>query len=75
MPSAYVAEARERQGRISELLVFDRHLLTIDPGAPSGVYQVEVGLYDPESGERYPVSGPGADLPNRRLLLAEVAVK
>ncbi len=55
--------------------IFDRHVLTLDPAAPPGEYQIEVGLYDPETGERYPVSGVGADEANRRVVVGVVRVE
>ncbi len=55
--------------------VFDRHRLLVDPDAPPGVYELEVGLYDLDTGERYEVSGSGADPAARRLLLAEIEVR
>ncbi len=54
--------------------VFDRRILAVDPAAPPGTYTLEVGLYDPDTGERYPVSGPGADPANRRVILGTVEV-
>lgn len=55
--------------------VFDRHVLTLDPAAPPGEYTVEVGLYDPSTGERYPVSGADADPESRRVILGTVTVR
>jgi hypothetical protein len=54
---------------------FDRHVLTVDPSAPPGTYTVEVGMYDPASGERSPVTGADADAANRRVILGTVEVK
>lgn len=48
--------------------LLDRHHLALPLAAPSGPYQLELGLYNPVGAERWPVSGPGADLPNRRAL-------
>ncbi len=55
--------------------VFDRHVLEVDVVAPEGTYQIEVGLYDPDTGERLPVSGGAADPAERRILLGEVEVR
>ncbi|MBK8539804.1 MAG: glycosyltransferase family 39 protein [Ardenticatenia bacterium] len=48
--------------------LFDRHLLAIDPDAPPGRYQIEVGLYDAIGGERWLVEGPGSDAAARRFV-------
>jgi len=41
------------------------HYLVISPGAPGGPYALEMGLYDPLSGDRWPVvetnGQPGPD--------------
>jgi 4-amino-4-deoxy-L-arabinose transferase-like glycosyltransferase len=55
--------------------VFDRHVLTLDPAAPPGEYQIEVGLYNPETGERYPVTGEDAGGANRRVVVGTMIVK
>jgi hypothetical protein len=57
------------------VVLIDRHPLTVDPGAPPGTYQIEVGLYDPNTGQRLPVAGDGADPANRRLLVGAVEVR
>jgi hypothetical protein len=38
-------------------IVLDAYSVSIDPNAPPGPYQIEVGLYDPATGTRLPVSG------------------
>lgn len=48
--------------------LLDRHLLSIDPAAPPGPYQIEVGLYDAADGERWWVEGPGSDAAERRFV-------
>ncbi|MEO8084938.1 MAG: glycosyltransferase family 39 protein, partial [Ardenticatenales bacterium] len=37
---------------------FDRHVITVDPAAPSGHYRLEIGLYDPQTGVRKSVAAP-----------------
>jgi hypothetical protein len=45
----------------------DRYAFALDPAAPPGDYQVEIGLYDPKTGKRLDVtSTAGTD--NRRLI-------
>ncbi len=41
-------------------MVRDRFTLTVPPDAPPGLYDVQVGWYDPVSGERLPVDGSTA---------------
>ena len=55
-------------------VIRDRHELRIDPAAPPGEYQVEVGLYLLATGERLPVLGEGGEALGDRILLGEVQV-
>ena len=57
------------------VVLADRHPVAIDPNVPSGTYQIEIGMYDPTTGERLPVSGDGADPANRRLLVGSVEIE
>ncbi len=50
--------------------VIDRRVLQIGPDTPPGTYQIEVGLYDLETGARLTVAGDAAN----RILLTEVQV-
>ncbi|MFQ5460965.1 MAG: hypothetical protein ACE5EL_09245, partial [Anaerolineae bacterium] len=54
--------------------LFDRHLLDIDATAPPGLYTLEVGLYDPATGDRWQVAGPGADAASKRVVAGEVEI-
>jgi len=56
---------------------FDRHILTVPSDAPPGVYTIEVGMYDPETGERYGVDGSlyDVDVVGKRLKLGTVQVR
>ncbi|HOG45526.1 MAG TPA: glycosyltransferase family 39 protein [Anaerolineae bacterium] len=51
-------------------VIADRHVLTIDPGAPQGDYELEIGLYLPATGERLRTAD-GAD----RVVIARVRVE
>ena len=55
--------------------VFDRHVLDVDPAAPPGTYEVEVGLYFPETGARVAVTGKDADAESRRVALVTVTAR
>ncbi|MSP14458.1 MAG: hypothetical protein EXR62_16080 [Chloroflexi bacterium] len=44
--------------------------LEIPSDAPPGDYQLEIGIYPTGQPDRLPVSGAGADPPNRRILLS-----
>lgn len=49
--------------------VMDRHILTIDPHAPSGDYQIEVGMYVLETGARLPVLDEDGNVMDDRVVL------
>lgn len=48
--------------------VTDRHVLWLDADAPPGVYLLQVGMYDPETGERLAVIGPDGSLSDAFVL-------
>jgi hypothetical protein len=54
--------------------VRDQYDITISPKAPPGEYQLEVGMYLAETGERLPVLGEGVDQAQRVILLSPVQV-
>ena len=57
-------------------VVADRLLVPVDPGSPAGAYDLAVGLYDPETGDRLPVYGTdGERLEDDRFLLGQVDVR
>lgn len=57
-------------------LVEDPYELTLPPDAPHGDYRLSVGMYDPATLERLPVTGPdGNPLPEARIVLATVQVR
>ncbi len=52
-------------------IVLDEHTLQIPADLPAGAYTVAVGMYDPDSLERWPVAGPDGQLiPERRVVLS-----
>jgi hypothetical protein len=55
--------------------VADEHTLPIPPDLAPGEYRLVVGMYEPRSGQRAPVVGPGGPEPNDRALLGAVAVR
>ncbi len=55
-------------------LVEDRHVIQVDPAAPSGSYQVLVGLYDPATLERLEAVGPEGPLPEGAVTLTELRI-
>ena len=57
--------------RAGEVLV-DRYAIPLDGAAPTGHYQVEIGMYLPSTGERLPVDNGTA--PDNRVVLATVEV-
>ncbi len=55
--------------RAAEVLL-DERALFVPADLPPGAYTLWVGLYDPETGARLPVSGADADVANGRVRLA-----
>jgi hypothetical protein len=55
------------------MFIEDAHQLDIAPGTPPGVYRLEVGLYDPASGQVLPAAGQPVGQ-SGGLLLGEVPV-
>ncbi len=49
-------------------IVVDDYEIRVDTGAPPGSYMIEVGMYDPETMARLPVSDPGGTSGDRVLL-------
>ena len=58
----------------AEMLIEDAHELVIPPGTPPDVYRLEVGMYDPQSGQPLPASGRPLGA-GGGLLLGEVPVE
>lgn len=52
----------------------DRYELTIGPDAPAGAYEIEVGLYLPQAGERLAILSPDGRLLGDRILLSKVRI-
>jgi hypothetical protein len=48
--------------------VLDRHVMWLDPEAPPGQYALQVGVYDPGTGERLPVRGPDGSTADHAVL-------
>jgi hypothetical protein len=59
---------------LSQDKVIDRYTLTLPPDAPNGNYQLLVGMYDPATGERLPVSEDGIPQPDNAIWLTPVLV-
>lgn len=53
----------------------DEYHLSVASDTPAGEYLLEVGMYRPATGERLPVSGDGADVGERRILLGTLNVR
>ncbi|MCB0224079.1 MAG: hypothetical protein KDI02_10345, partial [Anaerolineae bacterium] len=52
----------------------DRYDIPIDPNAPPGSYQILVGMYNGQTGERLPVSQDGNPVPDNAIRLGEISV-
>lgn len=57
-----------RSWRPGEVLT-DQHTLPLPPDLPPGTYQVWLGMWQPDSGQRLPVNVEGVTQPDGRLLL------
>lgn len=55
-------------------VIRDPHILTLDPNAPPGEYILEVGLYDPASGQRLRLRQLDNSLGEDRLILVTLIV-
>jgi hypothetical protein len=56
-------------------VIKDSYDVYLDPGLPSGEYELSVGMYDPESGERLPAcDADGVRLPEDRIVVGTVQV-
>jgi hypothetical protein len=59
----------------SEVIV-DRHELPLQPNAPPGTYWLEIGLYDPVTGQRLAaIESDGHRLPDDRVILQEMTIQ
>lgn len=58
----------------AEMLIEDAHQLAIPPGTPPDVYRLEVGMYDPQSGQPLPAAGQPIGA-GGGLLLGEVPIE
>jgi hypothetical protein len=59
--------------RVGEVIV-DGYSIPLEPGAPPGEYGVEVGLYDPATGERLLVVDSAGSATADHLILTHVTV-
>ena len=55
-------------------VVRDVYTVALPDDLARGTYAVAIGLYDPRSGQRLPVHGPGAD-ESGRLFIGEVTIQ
>ena len=58
---------------VGEVIV-DEYEITVDPGAPIGDYQLEIGMYDPRSGARLPILDEKGEIQGDRILLEKTAM-
>ena len=57
------------------MTIADAHVIQLPPDLPAGDYEIRVGLYEPESGERLPVlAADGSVPPDNSFLLAEISI-
>lgn len=56
-------------------VIVDEYAIPIAPDAPPGTYRIEVGLYDPITGQRLPVLGPDGAPAADHVVLAEIGIE
>jgi len=67
---------RPTTGWLPGEVIVDRHDLRVPPGALPGTYILEIGLYDPLTGERLPAIEPdGRRLPDDRVILQALSLE
>jgi len=70
-----VAGKRPTDGWLPGEVIEDVYHVPLPPDAPIGRYQIEIGMYDPQTLQRLPVrDATGQRLPEDRILLAEIEV-
>lgn len=62
-------------GWIAGEVISDPYEVPIKPDIPDGEYLIEVGMYDPVSLERLPVSLDGKPDPDRRIVLGKILIR
>ena len=55
-------------------VIVDPHDLALALDAPAGPYTIAVGMYDPSTGERLPVSDVEGNLLGNHLLIDEIEI-
>jgi 4-amino-4-deoxy-L-arabinose transferase-like glycosyltransferase len=53
----------------------DRYDIVIDPAAPTGTYQLLVGIYNRQTGERQPATQHGRPIPDNAIRLATITLR
>ena len=72
--SVPVGSTRPTSGwRVGEILQ-DERTLTLSADLPSGDYQILLGFYHPETGQRFPVTQDGQPLPFDQLPLTTISI-
>jgi hypothetical protein len=56
-------------------VIVDEYAIPVSPEAPPGVYRIEVGLYDPVTGQRLPVLEPEGTPAADHAILADILVE
>jgi hypothetical protein len=61
--------ARPTTGWLPGEVITDEYAIPVQPGAPPGTYAIEVGIYDPTTEARLPVTVNGLRVPGDQVLL------
>jgi len=66
--------ARPTTGWLPDEVLTDPYSLAVSPDTPPGEYLIEVGLYDPQTGERLLVADSSGQIQGDRVILDELLV-
>ena len=61
-------------GWVEGEIIVDGYEITVDPWAPAGDCQLEIGMYDPVTGARLPIINEKGEIQGDRILLKKIAV-
>ena len=53
----------------------DSYEITVDPNAPSGNYQIEIGMYNPDTSTRLPTFDANGTSTGDRILFGDLRVR
>jgi mannosyltransferase len=70
-----IAGTRPTTGWLPGEVLTDKYDVTIHPGAPTGDYYIETGMYDPETMHRLPATAGGHLLAENRIVIDGIRIE